>query len=188
MASNQDVEINLGTGKLLGLFFGLCVLCAIFFALGYSLGKNSSATVASADQPPAAAPNNPAKPHGKEPAPAPAPSGSNELTFFKSVQQSEPTPTLAPEAPAEPAPRKAAAEPPRTSSGYTVQIAAVTRQEDAQVLMGALRKKNYPVFIANNSPSDKLYHVQVGPFSQISDAEAMRSRLSNDGYNPILKK
>jgi hypothetical protein len=30
--------------------------------------------------------------------------------------------------------------------------------------------------------------VQVGPFGDIKDAEAMRSRLINDGYNPILKK
>jgi hypothetical protein len=30
--------------------------------------------------------------------------------------------------------------------------------------------------------------VQVGPFADIKDAEGMRSRLINDGYNPILKK
>ncbi len=187
MASKQDVEINLGTGKLLALFFGLVTLCAIFFALGYSLGKNSSPMTAAADQPPAAPSNPPAK-HASAPTPAPAPSTSNELTFYKAVQQSEPTPSLAPAPPPEAPAPKPVAEKARPSSGYTVQIAAVTRQEDAQALVGALRKKNYPVFVAGNSPGDKLYHVQVGPFSQITDAEAMRSRLSNDGYNPILKK
>jgi len=30
--------------------------------------------------------------------------------------------------------------------------------------------------------------VQTGPFGDIKEAEAMRSRLINDGYNPILKK
>ncbi len=191
MASKQDVEINLGTGKLLALFFGLVVLCAIFFALGYSLGKNSSPAVAAADQPAPTSSSSPSKPHssnGTAAAPAPAPSTSNELTFYKAVQQNEPTPSLAPAPPPEAPAPKPAAEKARLSSGYTVQIAAVTRQEDAQALVGALRKKNYPVFIASNNPGDKLYHVQVGPFSQISDAEAMRSRLSNDGYNPILKK
>jgi DedD protein len=191
MASKQDVEINLGTGKLLALFFGLVVLCAIFFALGYSLGKNSSPTMAAAEQPPVPASNGPSKPHGPASAPAltPAASSSNELTFYKAVQQSEPTPTLAPPAPTDNPARKPAPEPAaRPASGYTVQIAAVSRQEDAQALVGALRKKNYPVFIASNSPGDKLFHVQVGPFTQISQAEAMRSRLSNDGYNPILKK
>ena len=41
MASSQDTEITLGTAKLLGLFFGLVMICAVFFALGYTLGRKS---------------------------------------------------------------------------------------------------------------------------------------------------
>src|ERR1041385_9118383 len=41
MASAEDTEITLGTGKMLALFFGLVALCAVFFGMGYSLGKNS---------------------------------------------------------------------------------------------------------------------------------------------------
>ena len=41
MGSSQDTEITLGTGKLLFLFFGLVGVCALFFALGYSLGRKS---------------------------------------------------------------------------------------------------------------------------------------------------
>ena len=41
MASSEDTEITLGTGKLLVLFFGLVGVCALFFALGYSLGRKS---------------------------------------------------------------------------------------------------------------------------------------------------
>src|SRR5947208_8342853 len=36
-----DTEITLGTGKMLGLFFGLVILCAIFFGMGFTMGKNS---------------------------------------------------------------------------------------------------------------------------------------------------
>src|SRR6266404_5786514 len=39
----HDTEITLGTGRLLGLFFGLVVVCAVFFGLGYTLGRNSTA-------------------------------------------------------------------------------------------------------------------------------------------------
>ena len=39
----------------------------------------------------------------------------------------------------------------------------------------------------NPSP-DKLFHVQVGPFADIKDAESARAKLVSDGYNPILKK
>ena len=74
------------------------------------------------------------------------------------------------------------------TNGYFVQVAAVTKQDDAEALVDALKKKQYPAFVASNSSTDKLFRVQVGPFAEIKDAETMRSRLINDGYNPILKK
>jgi cell division septation protein DedD len=69
-----------------------------------------------------------------------------------------------------------------------VQVAAVTKQEDADILVNALRKKQYPVFVVANLPGDSLFHVQVGPFSDPKEAEAMRTRLAGDGYNAIVKK
>jgi cell division septation protein DedD len=67
-------------------------------------------------------------------------------------------------------------------------VAAVSKQEDADALVDALKKKEYPAFVAAAVATDKLFHVQVGPFSDIKDAEAMRTRLVGDGYSPILKK
>ena len=70
-----------------------------------------------------------------------------------------------------------------------VQIAAVSREDDAVALAGALRKKNYNVFVVNNPiTNDKLYHVQVGPFASMQDAEAMKLKLTGEGYNPIVKR
>ena len=68
-----------------------------------------------------------------------------------------------------------------------VQVAAVSKQEDADALVKALRKKEYPVFVVTQA-DNKLFHVQVGPFSQQKDAEAMRAKLAGDGYNAIIKK
>lgn len=48
MASSQDTEITLGTGKLLFLFFGLVGICAMFFGLGYSLGRKSEPAITTA--------------------------------------------------------------------------------------------------------------------------------------------
>ena len=67
-----------------------------------------------------------------------------------------------------------------------VQVAAVSHQEDADVLMSALKKHGYNVAI-RLEPQDKLLHVQVGPFASKKDAEAMRQRLLADGYNAIVK-
>lgn len=67
-----------------------------------------------------------------------------------------------------------------------VQVAAVSHQEDADLLVAALKRKGYTV-AARSEPQDKLIHIQVGPFPSKKDAEAMRQRLLGDGYNAILK-
>ena len=94
-----------------------------------------------------------------------------------------------PEVKAEP---KVEVKPPASSAAngaFVVQIAAVSREEDAAALAGALRKKSYSVFVVNNpAVHDKLYHVQVGPFATLQDAEAMKIKLTGEGYNPIVKR
>jgi cell division septation protein DedD len=197
MASSQDTEITLGTGKLLVLFFGLVGICALFFAVGYSLGRKSepAITTASAAASPQIVPGT-TKASSGSPATAP-------MTFYKSVEQKDANPELTPavDAKAEPTASTADGTPAPTTpadapdaattlptAGYFVQVAAVSKQEDGDALVDALKKKEYPAFVATPVPADKLFHVQVGPFSDIKDAEAMRARLIADGYSPILKK
>lgn len=67
-----------------------------------------------------------------------------------------------------------------------VQIAAVSRKEDADALVAALRKLGYSAS-ARAQSGDNLLHVQIGPFATLDQAKAMRARLLNDGYNAILK-
>ncbi len=199
MASSQDTEITLGTGKLLVLFFGLVGICAVFFALGYSLGRKSepAVTVASAAVLPQSSSNTNKASGGSAPAPA--------MTFYKNVEQKDASPELTPPAdakddtgassaaPSNPSatqtPQSAAVDPATTMplSGYFVQVAAVSKQEDAEALVDALKKKEYPAFVAP-AAADKLFRVQLGPYSDIKDAEAMRTKLVGDGYSPILKK
>jgi len=211
MSEGQDSEITLGTGRLLGLFFGLVVLCALFFSVGYSLGRKSSlaaqsALAAPAPLPAPAAAAGAAKPSPDKPGdgkadcatpgicpPQPAASGatSGELTFYKAVEQNDAKPRLETAAPAPKAePQKAPeiAKPASVGPGYMVQVAAVSKQEDAEALVNALRKKSYPVITTSNPPADRLFHVQVGPFADLKEAEATRAKLIGDGYNPILKK
>jgi DedD protein len=195
MASSQDTEITLGTGKLLFLFFGLVGICALFFALGYSLGRRSepAITTASAATTPQTVPGT-SKASGGSTTAAP-------MTFYKSVEQKEANPELtapadtktdtasANPAPAQPGPPSAPdSATTLPTSGYFVQVAAVSKQEDADSLVDALKKKQYPAFVAASVATDKLFRVQVGPFSDIKEAEGMRARLIADGYSPILKK
>jgi len=195
MASSEDTEITLGTGKLLVLFFGLVGVCALFFALGYSLGRKSEPALAASSAAVLPQTSSNTSKGGATPA---AP-----MSFYKAVEQKDANPQLTPAAdsktetstppattsnPTQAAP--ASAPDPTTTlptSGYFVQVAAVSKQEDANSLVDALKKKEYPAFVAPQT-ADKLFRVQVGPFSDIKDAEGMRTRLISDGYSPILKK
>jgi len=202
---SEDTEITLGTGKMLFLFFALVALCAVFFGMGFKVGRNSArgsdlaqtalgnisgSTTSSGTKPSATTPG---------------------MTFYKAVGQNNPDPQLsgassasttqsasgaaaAPTASSTPTtPPPATTSPANstdsltTTNGYLVQVAAVTKQEDADALVDALKKKLYPAFASANAV-DKLVHVQVGPFSDIKQAEDTRTKLMNDGYNPILKK
>ena len=67
-----------------------------------------------------------------------------------------------------------------------VQVAAISRQEDAEILVAALKKRGYSAVIRND-PKDSLLHIQIGPFATREEARAMRAKLLADGYNAILK-
>jgi DedD protein len=198
--AQQDTEITLGTGRMLALFFVLVLVCAGFFAIGFSLGRKAAVVgpgnvLAAQNQSPATVVRPGAGKNNQQPTPT-----SNDFSFYKAVEQKtadgqpptkqasvSPATTATPDASNTPAPDSTTPAPPATN-GYYVQVAAVSRQEDADALVEALKKKQYPAFIANNAAGDKFFHVQVGPFPDIKDAELMRGRLTGDGYNPILKK
>ena len=193
----KDTEITLGTGRMLTIFFALVLVCALFFSLGFSLGKRTSAAVGSTLQ---NLPNPTSSPVSRNAPVNNNASGSatgkvnnnasGSATGKETVKEqksqpsaSEPTPTASIKASANyPLPQAS------SSGTYYVQVAAVTRQEDADSLVEALKKKQYPVVALKSASSDKYFHVQVGPYGDLKDAETMRQRLIGDGYNPIVKK
>jgi len=194
----RDTEITLSTGKLLGIFFALAIICGVFFTMGYLLGKSNSA--GGRTEIVATVPSNSAgKPYAGNKTPEAVtqtcPPGSPNCAAATAGETSSTT------KPADQQPAAQQSSASKTSdqsasagtdgksgaaSSFMVQVAAVSKQEDAEILVTALRKKQYPVFIANAS-GDPLFHVQVGPFTDRKDAEAMRTRLSGDGYNAIVK-
>ena len=104
----------------------------------------------------------------------------------------EANPATSPSATRPPAPVHAAqaaneATPgPAPTGSFMVQIAAVTHQEDADLEMSSLRRRGYAV-VSRTEPNDRFIHIQVGPFGNKKDAEAMRQRLIGDGYLAIVK-
>jgi cell division septation protein DedD len=185
---SEDTEITLGTGKMLALFFGLVILCATFFGLGYSIGHGSAKS--SAELLPSPSTSRPSRlsPSSSTTSSAPTSQAPTDIKPADNQQAAPDSSTTANSSPNSSTPDQSASlTPPQPVASYFVQVAAVSKQEDAQALVESLKGRQYQAFISDATP-DKLFHVQVGPFTDVKEAESMRARLVNDGYNPILKK
>ena len=211
----DDRELTLSSTTLLVIFFGLVLVCGLFFGLGYTLGHRSSTSAAERESgttpvnetpAPASAPatsfDSKPKPTAATPTAAiadPAPSPSTDDVQPASASSDTPSqpaaptvkPALVETKPAAPVQAvkvsaQPAATPASTPAGIMVQIAAVSNPADANVLIGALQKHGYTV-AARRQPTDTLIHVQIGPFPTRADAVAMRQKLLGDGYNAIIK-
>ncbi len=215
LGGTKDREITLGTTMILGIFFALAVLCAVFFGFGYQLGRKSVVTspvaaVTSAQpanfagfkpaagSPAGSAPDttsgqtiavpNTSAPAAGSPAPRATPQSAEESDNDASNDPPV-TPATASTAPtsrppSSPGPASTTTVP--TGAGAIVQIAAVSHQEDADLLVSTLKRRGYSVAI-HTEPQDKLLHVQIGPFTNRKEADAMRQRLLGDGFNAIVK-
>ena len=199
-----DRELTLSSMTLLGIFFGLVLICGLCFGLGFTLGKRSvdgpstalpaassaSAAVQTAyrTKPSASAQRSPEA----EPVVADQASAVEPPSGEAGVAEG-PSETNAPKPEDQPAIDESAAgtnisEPTAApvAGTFMVQIAAVSNPSDAEVLIGALGKRGYTVAVRHES-GNTLLHVQVGPFATRAEAIAMRQKLLGDGYNAILK-
>jgi DedD protein len=67
-----------------------------------------------------------------------------------------------------------------------VQVAAVSRAEDADLLLSALGKHGYAA-LSNLGANDSLYHVQIGPFNTRQEASLVQKRLLAYGFNSVIR-
>ena len=204
-------EISLGAPAILGIFFALVLVCAVFFGFGYTMGRKSAqaanADTAAANASDATSSNGSSKPAAgslaSQPAAQPAADSASPVAVqtepASSAPATQPTPSknaataadgmiVGDQPPARNAQSAATNQPPAISPSGTimVQIAAVSSQDVADILLASLRKKGYSVSV-RHEPQDKLLHIQIGPFANRKDAEAMQQRVLADGFNAIVK-
>jgi DedD protein len=191
-----DRELTLSTGMILGIFLGLVLLCGVFFGFGYKMGSHKVplpvSTSSTDGASPAAATFGGFKPAAGSPAggstdnsAASTPAASDTSDGVAGSAESAPAASAASPA-AHTTPVVTSPEPPVAAGSFVVQVAAVSHEEDAQLLVNALRAKGYPVS-AHTEPQDKFFHIQVGPFTSMQDASAAKQKLAADGYQPIIK-
>ncbi len=233
-------QLEVGTKTVLAGLLALAVVCGMFFAFGYTIGKHAIPANFTLGSAPPVKTSTASQPNGVE-APNPAQLGAaesdqtpNTLSPPPVAAASQTTPAGAPPAalpgtapaPANPAAgggAVAASNPPAASAGappppaatanpapqpptatpgiqptdekqlaaggvYLVQVFA-GMLDDAQSLARALQNRGYPANVVTPVPNqaDQLYRVEVGPYMTRPEAEAMRSRLTADGYQAVIK-
>jgi hypothetical protein len=189
---NEDgeVELILGNGQLLGVFFIVVILLALFFGMGYVMGRNSgsatSVEVASVR-----------KPEVKPPvvdSPAPKPDDADKAPGSPSSPGSvSPADAAVTEKAQEPAKQQktspADAKSPHTSitplvedspTGTFLQLAATTRRE-AELEVDVLRKKSFRATAMEVPEKPGTFRVLVGPLAD-GGVNKAREELQGAGF------
>ena len=225
MDDNQETKsLRVDHRHLAFFFLGAVAICAIFFALGFVVGRaqafetvlkdQSTAKVIAENRLPvepgvagdsSKTPSKESKETVKsEDHEVSRDSGLDyrrELDFYSAVKDQKADPNFHPEStPAKKSPQKgvdarrgaAASQSKSLSSSplVSLQVAALKSSSDADKLAKALRAKGYPVFVVNPAKdnSDKLIRIQIGPYTNETEAVKVKSRLEADGYQSIVKK
>ncbi len=203
-------EVTLSSMMLLAIFFGLVLICGLCFGLGYSLGRRGSEQASTAGQSSAGAQTtvqtdtSRPKPSAIEPTgaapekqsvivdlpqpptPEAAPPASAQGSEQAQPQVRPALPVMASTAPAAQSASPSVAPAMAPAGPLMVQIAAVSHQEDADVLVNALRSRGYAV-AARREAVDGMIHVRIGPFSSRDAANHWRLKLLGDGYNAVVQ-
>jgi DedD protein len=103
----------------------------------------------------------------------------------------KPPPKVVPKSELTASPQHQAAAPPSTSSSshFAVQVMASRTRVDAENLVKLLKSRGYPVYVLTPEQAharDKLYRVQVGPFTTRVAADATRDKLVGEGFRPFV--
>ncbi len=190
MKNNEtgEFELVLGNKQLLSGFFIVVILFAVFFVMGYIVGRNSTPTTqtAASRDPASAAPLTvrPQASSGSVAAPpVEVPKETGSAAEPQSPTQAAENPPVKAELPAAqppPAPADASAE------GTYLQVVSIGTH-DAEMLARNLKDKGFPSS-TSPAPNGKTTRVLVGPYADLGALGKAKVELENLGFHPIVKR
>ena len=192
-----EFEVLLGNRQLLSVFFIVVILLAVFFSMGYVLGRRASPRSTYAQLPSEAAipaakdqssgfaePASPGAAASAQTAVEEPPAGSEPVRTGTQPQQQMP----AAEPPKPPVAPPAAVEVPSGPvEGQTYLQATAAKRPDAELVASVLKKKGFPVVLAPG-PSESVFRVLVGPFADSDALAQARAGLETAGFKPFTRK
>jgi cell division septation protein DedD len=183
-----DFEVLLGNTQLMSLFVIVVVLLAVFFTMGYVLGKHTGteATVSSPQKEAVASESRiPAASGAVVDTTTPAqPNKAPEPEQAASSSRAENQPGAAPAQPqsSPPASRDDLREP---AAGQTFLQVVAGRRSDAEVVASVLRKKGFAALLAPG-PVPEVFRVLVGPLQDSAAITSTRANLQKAGFDRTL--
>ena len=177
----DDREISLGTGTILGIFFALALLCAIFFGFGYSTGRKSVQTAISAATPQAAPSTDGIFSSFKPSAGSPAGSAVQAATKPRAADQD------------------AATEAPRDPDSEIVTSPVTSSEVSPAPAKSAVHPAPKPAADASSTNQQALTAlpaispngttmVQVAAVSHQEDADTLIAALKKKGYAVLIRQ
>lgn len=204
MKNNEtgEFELVLGNKQLLSGFFIVVILFAVFFVMGYIVGRNSTpapqlAAGRDAANVAAAPPNTRPEPSGGSPAVQNPPAetskeegGGSQTPSATGRPGSQPVESR-PASPYTPAPVPSASAPPSTTAiepapGETYLQVTAVKQDVAETVAKTLKDKGFPALLSPG-PSGKV-RVLVGPYADLSKLGQAKAELERLGFSPFVKK
>jgi len=179
----RDTELTLGSGMLLGIFFGLVLVCGLCFGLGYAVGHRSPQLAQAANVPETSGGtsvelgSSAAKPSATTAMPQlPAPATTD------TEQQPEATGSdVAPTSPvsAGPAPVQTGAVPPQPVVHPALTPAVATTQA---AFPATIPNRQVGSGTASSVSQAGGFMVQIAAVSNVEDADVLTSALRRRGY------
>jgi cell division septation protein DedD len=215
MTDNEETRFVRVDHRHLAFFFvGAVAICAVFFALGFVVGRAQAFETASKETDTDKSARLAAPDHSPSSLGGASKSGGSpesradyrrELDFYNTLKEQKVDQNFHPESKKQPsvkAPEKprtnivkapgATVNTPESGAGTLVslQVAAMRSPAEADKLVKTLRTKGYPVFVINPSKEDpnRLIRVQIGPYASEAEAVKVKTRLGSEGYKAITKK
>ena len=73
--------------------------------------------------------------------------------------------------------------PPSGGPGFMLQVGAMAHKENADALVQALQRRNFPVFVSQGA--DRFYRVVVGPYTDVDSTLRAKEELKEQGFASI---
>jgi DedD protein len=179
--TGTDGELHLGMGSLIGIFFGLALVCGVFMGFGYMMGHRTPGPYISSE---------PLYEAPKSQAIAPKPSAevseqpSAALSVLVPVQTAA---TQAPDTTSSPAQSSSVGTLPQNVTATAAKSESMPKANAPALVSAAVQPSPVPAPIESVAQSSGTIMVQIAAVKSRPDAQALAAAVTKDGFTANIR-